>query len=56
MIVEGIGPEEDLNFAFKLFRECSYYNDSRCLNGLGYMYLNGLGGTEKNIKKALINF
>lgn len=55
MIVEGIAPEKDMQLAFQLFKDGAAHNDSRCLNGLGYMFLNGLG-VEKNVKKALLNF
>lgn len=43
MIVEGIAPVNDMDLAFQLFSDSAAQNDSRGLNGLGYMYLNGLG-------------
>jgi hypothetical protein len=52
MIVEGIAPHIDINLAFRLFEESASHNDSRGLNGLGYMYLNGLG-VQKDVRKAL---
>jgi len=55
MIVEGIGPHNDMSYAFKLFEEAAQYNDSRGLNGLGYMYLNGLT-VKKDVKMALKYF
>jgi TPR repeat protein len=44
-----------MTYAFRLFTEAAAYNDSRALNGLGYMHLNGIA-TPKNLKKALTYF
>jgi TPR repeat protein len=55
MIIDGIAPTNDINLAFSLFEESASHNDSRGLNGLGYMYLNGFG-VQKDVKKALKYF
>ena len=48
MIIEGIAPNQNKSFALELFNEASIHNDSRALNGLGYMHLNGIA-TPKNM-------
>ena len=37
MIIEGLGPVKDKSMALKLFTEAAAFNESRALNGLGYM-------------------
>ena len=55
MIIEGLAPIMDVDLAFSLFEDSAAHNDSRGLNGLGYMYLNGVG-CVKDVRKALKHF
>jgi TPR repeat protein len=42
MILEGLAPEKDMSIALKLFTEAASHNESRALNGLGYMQYHGI--------------
>jgi TPR repeat protein len=55
MIIEDLGPNNDLELAYNLFSEAATHNESRALNGLGKMHLKGLF-VPKDVKKALQNF
>lgn len=56
MIIEGYGDDSyDYQLAFQLFTEASVLNEPRGFNGLGYMYLHGLG-VRKNVRKGMNYF
>ena len=43
MLLEGLGTEKNYVRAYELFMDAANNNDSMALNGLGYIFLYGLG-------------